>query len=185
MKITRTVIAAMGTLGLLTACGGTADPGVAQLGSSPTPSAQAAGSSGQSALAYAQCMRAHGVPNFPDPNSQGAFAGVNLPAFSPQFQAAQQACRTLLPGGGGQTTSGGAALSTQQQAQLLQFSKCMRLHGVPDFPDPSSHGLVLGSAGVDPQSPQFQSAQNACKSYLPGNGSGNTTVGGSGGASGQ
>jgi hypothetical protein len=185
MKITLTVIAAMSTLGLLTACGATSAPGVAQLGSTPTPSAQAASSSGHSALAYAQCMRSHGVPDFPDPNSQGEFDSANLPASSPQFQAAQQACRNVLPGGGGQRTSGGAALNAQQQAQLLQFSKCMRSHGVPDFPDPSSHGLDLGSGAVDPQSPQFQSAQNACKSYLPGSGSGNTTVIGSGGANGQ
>jgi hypothetical protein len=184
MKITLTVAAAMSTLGLLTACGATSAPGVAQLGSTPTPSAQAASSSGHSALAYAQCMRSHGVAGFPDPNSQGEFTGAILPATSPQFQAAQQACRNLLPGGGVQTSGGGAALNSQQQAQLLRFSKCMRSHGVPDFPDPSSHGLDLGSGGVDPQSPQFQSAQNACKSYLPGSGSGSTTVGGSG-ASGQ
>src|SRR5580704_2308688 len=71
MKITLTAAAAMSTLGLLTACGATSAPGVAQLGSTPTPSAQAASSSGHSALAYAQCMRSHGVAGFPDPNSQG------------------------------------------------------------------------------------------------------------------
>jgi hypothetical protein len=184
MKIAFTLIAALGSLGLLAGCGGTAPTGVAQLGSTPTPSAQAVGSSGHSALAYAECMRSHGVPSFPDPNSQGEFDDANLPAGSPQFQAAQQACRNVLPGGGGQqTTGGGAALSQQQQAQLLQFSKCMRSHGVPGFPDPTSHGLDLGSGSIDPNSPQFQAAQSACKSDLPGGGSG-TTVG-TGGTSGQ
>lgn len=184
MKITFTVIAALGSLGLLAGCGGTSAPGVAQLGSTPTPSAQAAGSSGHSAVAYAQCMRSHGVPNFPDPNSQGGFNGADLPAGSPQMQAALQACQSLAPGGG-QTTGGGAALSPQQQAQLLQFSKCMRSHGVPDFPDPSSHGLDLGSGNIDPNSSQFQAAQNACKSDLPGGGSGNSTTGGGSGGGGQ
>lgn len=58
------------------------------------------------ALQYAQCMRSHGVKNFPDPNSQGGFQiepgdGINPSSYS----AANQACRHYLSGepGGGQT----------------------------------------------------------------------------------
>ena len=183
MRSTITTIAALGTLGLLAACGGSSTPGVAQLRSTPTASASA-GNSGPSALAYAQCMRSHGVPSFPDPNSQGQFNDAALPGASPQFQAATEACRALSPSSG-QTTSGGLApLSPQAQAQLLQFSRCMRSHGVTDFPDPTSHGLVL-SGNLDPSSAQFQAANQACKSDLPGGGSGNNVSGGSSGASGQ
>lgn len=122
--------------------------------SSPTPTG------GQT---YAACMRSHGVANFPD---SGPPEGVDL--SSPQFQSAQQACRSLQPGGS--TTQGNGALSPQQREHLLKFAICMRSHGVPNFPDPSSQGL--SPDGVDIHSPQFQSAQEACKSLLPNNGSG-------------
>jgi hypothetical protein len=72
-------------------------------------------------------------------------------------------------------------VSPQRQTQLLRFARCMRTHGVPSFPDPTSRGIALSSA-VDPSSPQFQSAQQACKSLLPGLGQGQQTVpSGSGG----
>jgi hypothetical protein len=165
---------------LATACGGTA-------GDSPTPAAATSGgsSSQQSPLAYAQCMRSQGVSNFPDPNSQGQFdlAGAGVDATSPQYQSANQACQSLLPGGSGNQTTGGNSnqVTPQQQAQLLQFSQCMRAHGVSNFPDPTSHGLDLGS-GIDPSSPQFQAAMQACQSLMPNSGGGNQTVGGGGGS---
>jgi hypothetical protein len=45
----------------------------------------------------------------------------------------------------------------------------MRTHGVPNFPYPAPHGgiqLTPGS-GVDPSSPQFQSAQHDCRHLIP------------------
>src|SRR5215467_8113665 len=75
---------------LATACGG---------GNSTAPTALTAY---QKALAYAQCMRTHGVPRFPDPDSRGIFA-VSPSELGPtngaQFQHADKACRHLLPGG--------------------------------------------------------------------------------------
>jgi hypothetical protein len=66
-------------------------------------------------LKAAHCMRAHGEPNFPDPTVHSAAASgdtVSLPGNitlnlgsagidikSPQFQAAQRACRSVLPAG--------------------------------------------------------------------------------------
>jgi hypothetical protein len=50
------------------------------------------------ALAYATCMRSHGVSNFPDPNSQGGFTIPASLASSPNFQAAQQACKSVAGG---------------------------------------------------------------------------------------
>jgi hypothetical protein len=55
-------------------------------------------------------------------------------------------------------------------AQALDFSRCMREHGVANFPDPSAHGggiSIGGGSGVNPQSPAFQAAQNSCKHLLP------------------
>lgn len=131
-----------------------------------SPSTTAGGSTYyQKAVAYAQCMRSHGVSSFPDPDSQGQFPpiqegrnGVSQQAV----QSAHNACRHLQPGGGPGT-------SQQQQAKLTQalsFSRCMRSHGVPDFPDPSTSngGMGYNLSGVDTHSPQYQSANRICQS---------------------
>jgi hypothetical protein len=54
-------------------------------------------------LKYSQCMRSHGVPNFPDfgqsnPSPAPGNSGAINPN-SPQFQAASTACQHLLPPG--------------------------------------------------------------------------------------
>lgn len=147
----------------LAACGST---------SHPAKSAVA----GDRFLAFSQCMRAHGVTNFPDPSSSGgiqlsASSGIN--PFSPAFKAAQGACRSLLPGGGPSSAPSAAA-----RAQLLRVSECMRAHGVTGFPDPtttppagpSGYSLVLGHGGVflevpatiNPTTPTFRRAAAAC-----------------------
>lgn len=128
------------------------------------------------ALKYSQCMRSHGVPNFPDPSANGAIGiqgGPNssngLNPNSAQFKAADRACRHLLPNGGQPS----AAQKQQFLSQALKFSQCMRSHGFPNFPDPTSSGggvslKISPSSGIDPRSPQFQSAQKACSHFLPG-----------------
>jgi hypothetical protein len=69
------------------------------------------------------------------------------------------------------------SLTPQQQAALLKYARCMRAHGVSNFADPTSSGLSL--SGVNPSSPRFQAAQNACRSVLPNRGHGNfQSVGG-------
>jgi hypothetical protein len=115
-------------------------------------------------------MRSHGVPSFPDPDGQGQFPLLQIGrngVTQRAVQSARNACRHLQPGGGTGTS--------QQQAgrlsQALEFSRCMRAHNVPDFPDPSTvnGGLGYNMSGVDTHSPQFQSAQQACRSQ-PGKG---------------
>ncbi len=166
---------------LTAACaGGPSGPGVAKNSSttSTTAGSSSGGSSYQSELAYAACVRSHGVSNFPDPSPSGGFTITNNPN-DPQLQAAQQACGHLLPGGG-QMTSGNK-FTPSQVAQLLNYAKCMRSHGVLNFPDPTSTGL--GSLnGIDPNSPQFNAASQACQSLLP-NVGGNGPVSKPGGGS--
>jgi hypothetical protein len=156
-------------------CGGTTGSGVAHLETStaPTNTGTAAVSGSRSPVAYARCMRSHGVPTFPDPNSKGQVSSSSIPNLnSPQYRKAQEVCRALLPQGytgqGGSPTGG--SLTPQQQAQFLQYARCMRTHGLPNFPDPTSSGLTLSD--IDPNSPRFQVAQKVCHSSLPNRGKG-------------
>ena len=90
------------------------------------------------ALAFARCMRANGVPNFPDPQpGRGLMfsaSGLNLGA--PAVQAAQVKCRKLLPGGGPPVPGSQTHPSAQTLEKLRMIAQCMRQHGVPQFPDP-------------------------------------------------
>ena len=137
--------------------------------SSPKSSSAPTGAAGL--LAYSECMRAHGVPDFPDPVGDSlqikASPGSDLDPNSPQMQTAQTACQSLAPGG-----AQGGTISPAQQAQALKYSACMRSHGVPNFPDPvfSNGGAQLHVTGIDPNSPQFQAAGEACASLRPGSG---------------
>ena len=153
---------------------GSASPGVAHVGPTPTTTGRSSSQSGSTqtkAAAYSACMRLHGVPSFPDSDSQGHLflkitKGSQLDPSSPRFQAAQQACKSLAPS---QTTS---ASNAQVASQGLKFAACMRSHGVPNFPDPKTSNGGFMITGINPNSPQFQSAQQACRSLMPGGGPG-------------
>ncbi len=178
---------------LVAGCGGSSSsPGVAHLSSNTSSNADPSGGASSSSspesgpptqqqmVAYSQCMRSHGVPEFPEPTEghliirsgdhNGHVTGVN--PRSSQFQAAQKACAKLAPNGGKPPSP---AEQAKMQQKALLFSQCMRTHGVPNFPDPEfSHsgggvGIRIGGkgggpGGIDPNSPQFQAAQKACQS---------------------
>ena len=162
------VIAALVTL--VAACGGSPGSRVAQLGtastpSGPLPSSPSAQVSG--AVAFSRCVRAHGVPAYPDPGSGGLLpkkTPQQLGVASSELQAAQAACIHLVPNGGQPT----AAQVQQYRGVMLIYARCMRDHGVSNMPDPDSHGrLAIGpGTGVDVNSQQFQAAFQACKSRL-------------------
>jgi hypothetical protein len=61
-------------------------------GAAPTPAQQAQQLAAQ--LKYAQCMRSHGVSNFPDPTSQGSQGSQGVDVNSPPVIAANKACAT-------------------------------------------------------------------------------------------
>jgi hypothetical protein len=154
-------LAALVLLG--SACsGGPSGPGVT--GASSSPSAQAAE---RGPIAFAACMRSHGVPNFPDP--PGALP-AGLDPNSPRFVSAQSACQPLDPQGSGPNRAQEAA---ERQKAALVWAACLRSHGVPNFPDPSitaqgGHLMVgIDLSKIDLSSPQFLAAQKACQG-LPG-----------------
>jgi hypothetical protein len=166
-------VVVVGVALLAAACGSSpSSPGVANVGSgTPGPGASASGSSSGSELKFSECMRAHGIKDFPDPNAQGqrdlGHIGPNsdLSPNNPQFQAAHRACQSLLP-------QPSATQATQVRANALEYSACMRAHGIKDFPDPTFQNggfsiIVHGEpADEDPNNPLFQAAQQACQHYL-------------------
>jgi len=127
-------------------------------------------------VAYAACVRAHGVPRFPDPTSSGQAPPkkslAQLGVSSARLQSAQSACRSLLPNGGRPPSQ---AEQVQVRAQALRFAQCVRSHGVPGFPDPGSDGRIPdpASVGIDQGSPKFEVANQACRAdrppYMPSN----------------
>ncbi len=125
----------------------------------------------QKTLAFAQCVRAHGVPGFPDPNSQGNFLLRSNRGFrmgSPQFESANKTCQHLLPN----TGESNAEQVKQAADQDLKFTACMRAHGVVNFPDPvvQSDSITWGTGNTGGNSPVAQSAHRSCNHFLPGGG---------------
>ena len=100
-------------------------------------------------LGFARCMRANGVPNFPDPEAGGGTLFA-IPAgtspTSPAFEGAQAKCHKLLPGGG--LLNSGPPPSTQTLTKLLRIAVCMRQHGVPQFPDPRTSAPASFPPGI-------------------------------------
>jgi len=113
------------------------------------PGAGSSPQAGGSALAYASCVRSHGVPDFPDPNSAGQFDKTtlqHLSASNSQYQTATEGCAHLLPGSGGGPT---AAEVRQEWTGMANFARCMRSHGEPSWPDPTAYP-------PDPSRPTFE-----------------------------
>jgi hypothetical protein len=172
LRLAGTLAAAAATAVLATACGG-------------SNSSSASAPTYTQVLALVRCMRSHGEPGFPDPNSSGNYSfgpngslvganGSSVDINSSQAQAAYGDCRHLL--------SDGPSLSQleqmEQEAQqkqakalpaLLKWQQCVRGHGEPDFNLVSSGQSPASGKGpgVNPNSPQFQAALRACQRLLP------------------
>ena len=162
------VIATVGISLIVAACGG----------SSPhhrTPSASNSGGPQslqvqREVVRFADCMRSHGVPSFPDPNTDPHAFKEAFSSTSPAFKAAATHCQHLLPNSGQQTDS--PAQTRAHTVALLAFARCLHSHGFPNFPDPTSTGLVthqmIASAGINLQQPAVIQAADACVSVTHG-----------------
>lgn len=150
---------------LLAGCGGSSPNGSSTASSSATPGNLAKFE--QQFVAFAACMRTHGVPNYPDPQFTSS-GGVRISPGranpnSPAFRSADGACHQLLPNGGAPPK----ANSPQDRARAVKFADCMRAHGVPNYPDPSHDGAFDLPPGLNPQAPTFMQAEQTCKSVQP------------------
>jgi hypothetical protein len=122
-------------------------------------------------------MRANRVSDFPDPREGPNGGGVGWPGglgvgsdgsllvmgqlfAGPAVRHAERVCKEYLPPGGP-----GPTVSAAERATALAAAACMRRHGLSTFPDPTFDGgheaLSLGP-GLDPNSPAFQRAAQAC-----------------------
>jgi hypothetical protein len=165
----------------IAACGG---------GSGPVSRTRASASASHaSGIQFASCMRANGVPSFPDPGSgngggiaikasqtsgSGQSLSVNgVPVNGPAFRGAMRKCSKYLP----QPPRLTAAQISRLRTEALAMARCMRAHGVPNFPDPviapgpggHGFGIRIGAAagtGFDATSPAFQNARHACGGIL-------------------
>jgi hypothetical protein len=130
----------------------------------------------EQAIAYARCLRSHGVPKWPDPDSSGAFEKSKLSlrqleVSSAELEEAQSACQRLLP-------NGGPGRPTQRELQrawngMRAFAHCMRARGVQNFPDPTAspqHAerptFDLQPLGIDPNNPEIAGKVRVCEPLL-------------------
>jgi hypothetical protein len=170
-----------------TASGGAPAPSTASTASTTdaTTATTAAATSTTAAASYrarvlawgrqlAQCARAHGQPNFPDPRFMSGddpglgtaeFPGVDKLAIARAEDACLAIVRQMPPR---QPTRPPSAATMRQ---MRRFSQCMRQHGVAAFPDPRANGTfpILGTplrvfapGYIQDLPPAYESAWDAC-----------------------
>jgi hypothetical protein len=139
-------------------------------GTGPSTAVSSGASNTAKLLVFSECMRSHGVPDFPDPGgatpsgSSISILGIAVPPTievkSPAVQSALSTCQKQLTAGAPR-----AGVSEAQKKAALQFARCIRTHGIANFPDPVFRngriGLGIG-AGDNPNSPALIAADKAC-----------------------
>jgi hypothetical protein len=96
------------------------------------------------AVKFSECMRAHGVSAFPDPNASGQLTidavanGSSVNTNAPAFKQALSTCKHLEPPG-----FTGVKRTPERQQAALKFAECIREQGVKDFPDPAPNGPLV------------------------------------------
>jgi hypothetical protein len=146
-------------------------------GGSTTPGAsgRAAASGGDRGMvAFAHCMRAHGI-NVPDPAHRPGHAGlsIELPEQGPATTDAYKACGQFLqPVIELKQRAAAQTITMTMRLGLVRYAQCMRSHAIPML-DPNALGqLNLGnvpgiSSGFGRYTPQFHSADQDCRRLLP------------------
>jgi hypothetical protein len=150
-------------LALLSGCGG----GSGGTAASKSPTTRSGGST-SSPIQLAECARAHGLPNFPDP-TQAPDGSWQFPS-SADGQQLPSACADLKRGMGGQGSSPKPATAADM-TKLRKFAQCMRQHGIPDWPDPQNDGSFILPARISQGGKAVsRGPTQACRQYLPAQG---------------
>lgn len=163
------LVAALAVSVLASGCGNGSPPGVADTSSAAAGTTTVQAGSIAGALAFARCMRAHGIPNWPDPAADGGFDKAELRALgvSPsRIRAIEESSCNYSFQNGAQTQT----ITPAEQDDYLGAAACMRTHGFPDFPDPTFPNgsvQVIIPASIDQDSLRFKSAATTCTKLIP------------------
>jgi hypothetical protein len=124
-------------------------------------------------LEFAKCMREHGI-DVPDPETNGGGGAVRIGGRGEnreEFEEAMEECGEFLE----QAGNFRGEMDPEMLDRMVEFAGCMREHGI-DMPDPQTNGGIMiqrndsGSTnstnGIDPDSPEFQAAEEACRPIL-------------------
>lgn len=110
------------------------------------------------ALKAAACMRANGVPNYPEPK---LINGTIKLSFTASINPSTPAVQTAAKKCGYQDE-----LQAAETSSRIAFVRCMRTHGVAKFPYPTAKGGVsvamVRARGIDPQSPAVVRVVSEC-----------------------
>jgi hypothetical protein len=153
---------------LAAGCGGGGSPRVASVASSTGTTTVTTPQSGE--VAFARCMRSHGVSAFPDPESGGQIQKSQVTSARStdpsRFDTAANACSHLLPNGPG----GAPSIPRSDRIDYLKAAACMRRHGIPNFPDPvfQNNSVKFNiPSSINPNSPQVVHALPICRKLIP------------------
>jgi hypothetical protein len=164
MTLRTVILGGMAAASLLTGCGGSGGSAARDGASSNTDERSAL-------LEVSRCMREHGYPSFPDPvaDSRGAWGfpeSSQIPRESPAAceRVARQAKSRIHRSGGDRKQ-----LSAGDIAKARSFARCMREHGVSDFPDPDARGGFRMPARLRPPNGAsvLRVPERACRQYMP------------------
>jgi hypothetical protein len=173
-RVVVVIVATVGLALLAAACSASQSSSGSDGSPNAGASADAGGSANiSSAVSYTNCMRSHGVPGYPDPSSTGQLPVIHNPqkvgVSYGVLTAAVTACQHLWP------YQGLTQVQEQQElAVAVKFAGCMRSHGVPNWPDPTTDAtsgrveFVIGlSSGIDPYSSQIDAKAQVCERGVP------------------
>jgi hypothetical protein len=99
----------------------------------------------EKAVKFSECMRDHGVSEFPDPDASGQLTvdgvvnGSSIDPSAPVWEQAMSSCKDLQPPG----FTGDEEVSAEEQETRLEFAQCIRDNGVEDFPDPTEDSPLV------------------------------------------
>ena len=120
---------------------------------------------------FAQCVRNHGVPNFPDPTLDAQGRPQLPPGIQKPPDSVLQACQSILNQLPASMRPPGAPVN--DPAMMRRFAVCMRAHGIDDWPDPDANGNFtlppsLGGLKTNPRWPQVRAVWTGpCRQYDP------------------
>jgi hypothetical protein len=165
-------------LALVAGCGALAGcGGGSHAAASASPSAMSEAQMLVIGRQYAQCIRDHGLPGFPDPQVVGGRlvmpAGDGGEDFKQELgnnQAAQDACGPILDQLPATVRHGeDHTPSPQELQQMTQFAQCVRENGIPEWPDPLPDGNFPLPTPLQQEgkSPRVTTALDACNHLLP------------------